>query len=380
MDNAFSCCWLPVFVDDEKASFKKVTTQSNWFFISLNEESWVLTLWLCLCVRCVIFSKSWLQWTHREEYVSWPLRMCIMLAIYFFSPFPPSGHNGFCVSLLKSSRIWTFSWHLLLRKHWQKWLAYWEQPALRDEESVWFAEGLKTIMRTRALNKWILMKCSHQDNTVLRVLHPGCSVQVRGGSQRNFNPYLTVTAIFTTKIARNKDRKTNIKQRKVALLLCHHQKHQHHRYTSFFVKQLNWDIKYCYFPLLWRAGGPCCGLVGQHPGKGPQETSACVVCVHVCVRACVIVNHSRMPPIITLSERAVGRNWRRGPQLSQGLAGGPQWLVAFPHTHIHAQTLAQGTHMTLLDTLWTHKKAWIHKKTQRTHRSLYCQRSSYSMG
>lgn len=136
----------------------------------------------------------------------------------FFSPFPPSGHNSFCVSLLKSSRIWTFSWHLLLRKHRQKWLAYWEQPALRDEESVWFAEGLKTIMRTRALNKWVLMKCSHQDNTFLGVLHPGCLVQVRRGSQRNLSPYLTVTAILSTKTGKNKDRHSrgkHIKQRKV---------------------------------------------------------------------------------------------------------------------------------------------------------------------
>ena len=126
--------------------------------------------------------------------------------LFFFSPFPLSGHNSFCVSLLKSSRIWTFSWHLLLREHRQKWLAYWEQPALRDEESVWFAKGLKTIIRTRALNKWVLMKCSHQDNTFLCVLHPGCLVQVCGGSQRNLNPYLSVTAIFTTKRARYKNR------------------------------------------------------------------------------------------------------------------------------------------------------------------------------
>lgn len=74
----------------------------------------------CGDVSVFIFSKSRLRWNHREEYVSWPLRMCIMLAIYFPPPFPPSGHNGFCVSLLKSSRIWTFSWHLLLRKRRQK--------------------------------------------------------------------------------------------------------------------------------------------------------------------------------------------------------------------------------------------------------------------
>lgn len=124
---------------------------------------------------------------------------CVLCLPFIFSPFPPSGHNGFCVSFLKSSRIWTFSWHLLLRKRRQKWLAYWEQPALCDEESVWFAEGLKTIMWTRALNKWVLMKCSHQDNAFLCVLHPCCWVQVFGGSQRNLNLSHTVAAIFTTK-------------------------------------------------------------------------------------------------------------------------------------------------------------------------------------
>lgn len=51
--------------------------------------------------------------------------------------------------------------------------------------------------------------------------------------------------------------------------------------------------------------------------------------------SCARVNHSRRPPIITLSERAVGRNWRWGPQLSQGLVGGLQWLIAFPHTQEH---------------------------------------------
>lgn len=266
----------------------------------------------------------------------------------FFFPFPPSGHNGFCVSLLKSSRIWTFSWHLLLRKHRQKWLAYWEQPALRDEESVWFAEGLKTIMRTRALNKWVLMKCSHQDNTSLCVLHPGCSVQVCRGSQRNLNPYHTVTAIFTTKRARNKDRhrvgqksKHKAEESNPASLL--HQKHHHHHYTSFFLTQLNWDIKYCYFPLLWRAGDPCCGLVGQHPGKGPQETKACVVCVCVCMcmRACMCQSESQQE---ASHNNAV---WvSSGPRLTKrtpavtGPSGRPQWLIASPrtHTYMHRRT------------------------------------------
>lgn len=40
-------------------------------------------VWVCVSVS---FSKSWIQWNNRKEYVSWPLRMCIMHAIYFFSP------------------------------------------------------------------------------------------------------------------------------------------------------------------------------------------------------------------------------------------------------------------------------------------------------
>lgn len=89
MDDAFLCRSLPVLVNHEQVLFKKVTTQSNCLYTHLNEKSWVLTLWLCLRVSLchyVISSKSWLQWNHRGEYVSWPLRMCIMLAIYFFPP------------------------------------------------------------------------------------------------------------------------------------------------------------------------------------------------------------------------------------------------------------------------------------------------------
>lgn len=163
-------------------------------------------------------------------------------------------------------------------------------------------------------------------------------VQVCRGSQQNLNSCLTVTAMLITNKARTKtdteDRKRNIK-REVALLLWP-LKHQDHQ--NSFARQLNWDIRYCCFPLLWRADDPCCGLVGQHLRKGPQETKVGVVCVRVCVRACVSVNHSGRPPIITLSERAVGRIWRRGPQLSQGLVGGPQWLIASPHKHILEQT------------------------------------------
>lgn len=129
----------------------------------------------------------------------------------------------------------------------------------------------------------------------------------------------------------------------------------------------NWDIKYCYLPLLWRAGDPCCGPVGQHLRNGPHEIK---VCVRVCVRACVTVNHSRRPPIITLSEWAVGRNWRRGPQLSQGLVGGPQWLIDSSHAHkpIWADVPQGPLHDP--DNLWTLRRAGVLKTQakQKAHR------------
>lgn len=92
-----------------------------------------------------------------------------------------------------------------IEKDRQKWLAYWEQPALCDEESVWFAEDLKTMMQTRALSKWVLMKSRLQENTFLCVLHSVCLVQVCRGGQRNLNPYLVVTAVLIVNRAGKKD-------------------------------------------------------------------------------------------------------------------------------------------------------------------------------
>lgn len=48
--------------------------------------------------------------------------------------------------------------------------------------------GLNTIMRARARNKWTMMECFQQDNTLVNVLHPGCLVQVDSGSQRILTP------------------------------------------------------------------------------------------------------------------------------------------------------------------------------------------------
>lgn len=77
------------------------------------------------------------------------------------------------------------------------------------------------------------------------------------------------------------------------------------------------------WPLLW-------------PGwTAPKEWAtwdqAFCVGARVCAPGCVTVNRSRRPPIIALSEWAVGRNWRRGPQLSSGLVGSLRWLTDPSH-------------------------------------------------
>lgn len=146
---------------------------------------------------------------------------------------------------------------------------------------------------------------------------------------------------------------------------------------TFLVRPLNWNIKYCYFTLLWRVGGSCCGLVGQCPGKGPPETRPWVVCVSICVHmsVCVLGNHSRRSPIIRLSEGAVGRNWRRGPQLSQGLAGGPLWLIALyqrRHTYIHRRTLRHPHDPAWHPIRWAQKEAWIHRKHRHRKKLFNC--------
>lgn len=353
---------------DEKPLVKKVTKQCKWLFTNLNEKIRVFTLRLCLYV-CLSSSSSSLNHGSSEMaeknmfHGPWECVICVPF-IYFFSPFPQSGHNGFCVSLLNSSRIWTFSWHLLLRKHRQKWLAYWEQPALRDEESVWFAEGLKTMMRTRALNKWDLMKCSHQDNTFFRVLHPALSVQVCRGSQRNLNLYLTVTAVLITKRARNKIRRRKRTQKYIqierkSLRLCNHKKHHLHRhnYTFFLAEQLNWDIKHCYFLFMWSARWPllCPGWTAPME-RATRDHSVCV-CVHARACACVRV-------YIGKSRQEASHNkavWvSSGPQLTKRTPAvtGPSsrsTVTSYsPSTQIHTERctdVPQGTHMTLLDTL-----------------------------
>lgn len=278
--------------------------------------------------------------------VSRPLRTCIMHAIYFFSPFPPSGHNGFCVSLLKSSRIWTFSWHLLLRKHWEKGPVYWEQPAVCDTR---FAEGLKTIMQTRGFNEMLPSREYNPSCSSSRL--PGSSTW---GSHWKNDPY-TKKFRYADRRLRNEHVEKESRPFFSALSTPPCRKGnliETSNIVTFPSVKGRW-------PLLWPGW--------TAPGERATRDGGLVrfVCVHV--SQCVLGSRSRRLPIILLSERAVGRNWRRGPQLSEGLAGGPQWLAAFPRTHTYIYTdVPHGTHRTRPDTQWAPRgTAWTHRTAQR---------------
>lgn len=186
---------------DQKVLFRKV--RATGCLQIFNEKTWVITLRLRSCVSVHFLLDYCNEIT--ENNVSWPSRMCIILAIYFFFPISSKWSQWLlCISLekLKDMNIFLAP---SIEKDRQKWLAYWEQPALCDEESVRFAEDLKTMMRTRALSKWVLMKSCLQENTFLCVLHSACLVQVCRGGQRNFKPYLVVTAVLIVNRAGKKD-------------------------------------------------------------------------------------------------------------------------------------------------------------------------------
>lgn len=143
-------------------------------------------------------------------------RECVLVWPFIFFPhFLQVVTMAFVISLekLKDMRILAPS----IEKDRQKWLAYWEQPALCDEESVRFTEDLKTMMRTRALSKWVLMKSRLQENTFLCVLHSFCLVQVCRGGKINLNPYLVVTAVLIVnswkeRWTRRTDKKFQVKE------------------------------------------------------------------------------------------------------------------------------------------------------------------------
>lgn len=134
-----------------------------------------------------------------EKIASQPLRMCIMRFIY-------SPHILWVATMAFVYHSWaaqgyehfpgTFYWENTDK---EKRMAYCKDAALCDEESVWFAGGLKTIMWTKALNKWDLMKCSYHGNTFFPVLHLGYLVKACKEGRRNINPYFTGTVMFTTR-------------------------------------------------------------------------------------------------------------------------------------------------------------------------------------
>lgn len=149
------------------------------------------------------FSSRLLQWNRREECsmahenVYYFGHLCLFFSFFLFFFLPISSKWSqwlLCTSLekLKDMNIFLAP---SIEKDRQKWLAYWEQPALCDEKSARFAEDLKTMMRTRALSKWVLMKSRLQENTFLCAPHSVCLVQVCRGGQRNLNSYLTAAAV-----------------------------------------------------------------------------------------------------------------------------------------------------------------------------------------
>lgn len=140
------------------------------FYEEKFEEFVIFTVWEDLVYYflrvfmqvCVLFS---VNRGDREitggKYVLWPLRMCIMFSYLFFSNFLWSVHNGFCESSWKAQGyehfLGTFYWESADKKCWLI-----ENTLCTVMKSLWFAESFKTMMWTRALHKWVLMKCPYQ--------------------------------------------------------------------------------------------------------------------------------------------------------------------------------------------------------------------------
>lgn len=91
-------------------------------FTDFNEKTWVITLRLHSCVSVHFLLDYCNEIT--EKNVSWPSRMCIILAIYlFFSHFLQVVAMAFVISLekLKDMNIFLAP---SIEKDRQKWLAY----------------------------------------------------------------------------------------------------------------------------------------------------------------------------------------------------------------------------------------------------------------
>lgn len=105
------------------------------YFHSVRRFGLLLSACVYASVR-VIFCKSWRPWNHRGKICFVALENVHYVFLFIFFQFPMECPQWLLCVFLKSSRIWTFSWQLLLRKHRQKMLAYWEHPVHCDEESV----------------------------------------------------------------------------------------------------------------------------------------------------------------------------------------------------------------------------------------------------
>lgn len=143
---------------------------------------------MCVCVSVFIFSKSWLQWNHREEYLSWPLRMCIMFAIYFFPPISSKWSQWLlCISLEKLKDV-----NIFLAPSIEKAQTKMAGLLRAASTSWWRVSVIRRGLENNDVNKGTKQvgfnEMPYQDNTFLCVLHSGCLVQVCRGSQRNLNP------------------------------------------------------------------------------------------------------------------------------------------------------------------------------------------------
>lgn len=171
------------------------------------------------------------------------------------------------------------------------------------------------------------MKFPHQDNTFLSGLRPGCLVQL-------------CLAIYKT---RGTKENTNIKAQEglscSPLTL---------KTTITFAPPPWWGnlieiSNDSTFPVFEGQVAHAVDWLDSAQGYSHKRLGfGWFMCVHM--SECVLGSHSRKPSIIRLSGRAVGRNWRREPQLSGGLAGGPQRLIAFFYSHRHTNTQSTPRH------------------------------------
>lgn len=134
-------------IRDEKVLFKKV--RGNGYQIYRDYSSYYsLVVVMCICVSFTLkYSSN--EITKSMFHSPWECVLCF--PFIFFSISSKWSQWLLCISLEKLKDMNIFLAPSIEKAQTRKWLAYWEQPTLCDEESVWFAKGLKRMMWTRAL-------------------------------------------------------------------------------------------------------------------------------------------------------------------------------------------------------------------------------------